>query len=94
MPFAAIDDGAIYALIDNGFGSKATPPTRCLASRGWSADFETGAVGVQERIWLSDPDHNVPFRIVHEATEARYLTGRISIRGKHPGSRRPGVHRR
>jgi hypothetical protein len=68
-------DGAIYALIDNGFGSKANSSDALLSFTRLAADFETGAVGVQERIWLSDPDHNVPFRIVHEATEARYLTG-------------------
>ncbi len=67
--------GAIYALIDNGFGSKANSSDALLSFTRLSPDFETGAVDVLERVWLSDPDHNVPFRIVHEATGARYLTG-------------------
>jgi hypothetical protein len=68
-------DGAIHALIDNGFGSKANSSDALLSFTRLVPHFETGVIEVQERIWLRDPDRNVPFRIVHEATEARYLTG-------------------
>jgi len=67
--------GAIYALIDNGFGSKANSSDALLSFTRLVPDFETGAVDVVERVWLSDPNHVVPFRIVHEATDSRYLTG-------------------
>jgi hypothetical protein len=73
--FARDDDDAIFALIDNGFGSKANSSDALLSFTRLVADFEIGEIAVQERIWLRDPDRVVPFRIVHEATEARYLTG-------------------
>lgn len=68
-------DGALYALIDNGFGSKANSSDALLSFVRLAPDFETGTVEVLERVWLRDPDRVVPFRIIHEATEARYLTG-------------------
>jgi hypothetical protein len=73
--FTRDPDGAIYALIDNGFGSKANSSDALLSFTRLIPDFETGEVTVPERIWLRDPDRVVPFRIVHEATGARYLTG-------------------
>jgi hypothetical protein len=75
--YAATRDpgGAIYALIDNGFGAKANSSDALLSFTRLVPDFGTGAIDVRERIWLRDPDRVVPFRIVHEATEARYLTG-------------------
>ncbi|MFW5655170.1 MAG: esterase-like activity of phytase family protein [Roseicyclus sp.] len=69
------EDGAIWALIDNGFGSKANSSDALLSFTRLAPDFETGTVDVLERVWLRDPDHVVPFRIVHEATGERYLTG-------------------
>jgi hypothetical protein len=68
-------EGALYALIDNGFGSKANSSDALLSFTRLMPAFETGEVEVLERIWLRDPDGHVPFRIVHEATAARYLTG-------------------
>jgi hypothetical protein len=69
------EDGALYKLIDNGFGSKLNSPDALLSFTVLRPDFETGATEMVERIWLHDPDRRVPFRIVHDATEARYLTG-------------------
>ncbi|TNF60280.1 MAG: hypothetical protein EP307_08835 [Rhodobacteraceae bacterium] len=68
-------DGAIYALTDNGFGSKANSPDALLFFHRIAPDFEAGTVDVRETVFLSDPDHVVPFRIAYEGTDSRYLTG-------------------
>ena len=68
-------DGSLYALIDNGFGSKLNSPDALLGFTRLVSDFEAGDVNVLERVWLHDPDALVPFRIAYEATEKRYLTG-------------------
>ncbi|WP_425090607.1 esterase-like activity of phytase family protein [Tropicimonas sp. S265A] len=68
-------DGTLIALIDNGFGSKANSSDALLSFTRISTDFDAGTVTLEDRIWLSDPNRLVPFRITHEATEARYLTG-------------------
>jgi hypothetical protein len=73
--FTRAGDGSIHALIDNGFGSKANSSDALLSFLRIAPDFATGTVAVLERVWLKDPDRVVPFRIVHEATAARYLTG-------------------
>ena len=41
----------------------------------YSIDFKSGALKRLETIFLHDPDKKVPFRIVHEGTKQRYLTG-------------------
>ena len=68
-------DGSIYALIDNGFGSRLNSPDALLSFTRIAPDFSTGAVEIVDRVWLHDPDGVIPFRITHEATEERYLTG-------------------
>ncbi len=68
-------DGSVYALIDNGFGSKLNSPDALLYFTRVTPDFETGAVAVRETVFLRDPDRVVPFRIAYEGTDARYLTG-------------------
>ncbi|WP_299967332.1 esterase-like activity of phytase family protein [uncultured Roseobacter sp.] len=69
------EDDSLYALIDNGFGSKANSSDALLGFTRITPDFETGQIDVRARVWLHDPDRLVPFRITHEATETRYLTG-------------------
>ncbi|MGR3512705.1 MAG: esterase-like activity of phytase family protein [Paracoccaceae bacterium] len=69
------EDGSLIALIDNGYGSKANSSDALLGFAHILPDFETGTIDVRDRIWLRDPDHVVPFRIIHEATTERYLTG-------------------
>ena len=69
------EDGALIALIDNGFGSRLNSPDAMLSWTVLSPDFAEGRVDLEERVWLSDPDGHVPFLIVNEATESRYLTG-------------------
>ncbi len=68
-------DGSILALSDNGFGSKANSPDVLLAFHHIAPDFPTGVVDLRRTVFLRDPDRVIPFRIAHEGTEARYLTG-------------------
>lgn len=69
------EDGSLYALTDNGFGSKANSPDALLFFHRMKPDFETGKVERLETVFLRDPDRKVPFRIAYEGTDARYLTG-------------------
>ncbi|MEO3997751.1 esterase-like activity of phytase family protein [Mesorhizobium sp. CAU 1732] len=69
------DDGSIFTLTDNGFGSKINSPDALLFFHRMKPDFDTGIVERVETIFLRDPDRKVPFRIAYEATESRYLTG-------------------
>lgn len=69
------EDGSIYVLTDNGFGSKGNSPDALLFFSRMMPDFETGEIAVPETVFLHDPDHKVPFRIAYEGSEARYLTG-------------------
>jgi len=69
------EDGALIALIDNGFGSRLNSPDAMLSWTELSPDFAAGRVDLETRVWLSDPHGHVPFLIVNEATERRYLTG-------------------
>ncbi len=68
-------DGSYWILTDNGFGSKANSPDTMLYLNRYSVDFKSGSVKRLETIFLHDPDKKVPFRIVHEGTKKRYLTG-------------------
>ncbi len=69
------EDGSIYVLADNGFGTKANSPDALLAFHRMTPDFATGAVAVKETVFLRDPDFKVPFRIAYEGSDSRYLTG-------------------
>ncbi len=68
-------DGTFWLLTDNGFGSKANSPDSALYLNRYRINFDQGTFERVETIFLRDPDRKVPFRIVHEGTEARYLTG-------------------
>ncbi len=69
------EDGAIYVLTDNGFGSKGNSADAMLFFHRVIPDFAAGTVAVQETVFLSDPDLKVPFRIAYEGAGTRYLTG-------------------
>lgn len=69
------EDGSIYMLTDNGFGSKANSPDALLMFHKMNPNFESGAIEMRQTVFLADPDHRVPFRIAYEGTETRYLTG-------------------
>ena len=68
------EDGAIYALTDNGFGSKLNSPDALLFFHRIRPDWEAGSVA-HETTFLRDPNRVIPFRIAYEATDERYLTG-------------------
>jgi hypothetical protein len=68
-------DGTFWILTDNGMGNKANSPDSALYLNRYKIDFKEGSFTPVETIFLTDPDKKMPFRIVHEGTEARYLTG-------------------
>jgi hypothetical protein len=68
-------DGTLWALSDNGFGSKANSPDALLMVHRLAPDFAAGTLQVAETVFLHDPDRKVPFRIAYEGTRERYLTG-------------------
>lgn len=69
------EDGSVYVLTDNGFGSKANSPDTLLFFSRMDADFDTGEAKIKETVFLHDPDFKVPFRISYGGTDSRYLTG-------------------
>ncbi|WP_298933171.1 esterase-like activity of phytase family protein [uncultured Ramlibacter sp.] len=70
-----VADGSYWILTDNGFGSKANSPDAMLFLNRYTVDFKGGTLKRQQTVFLHDPDKQVPFRIVHEGTKQRYLTG-------------------
>ncbi|MBS1229452.1 MAG: hypothetical protein H6R17_2729 [Proteobacteria bacterium] len=68
-------DGSYWLLTDNGAGSKANSPDFMLYLNHYTVDFKSGRFKRLETVFLSDPDKKVPFRIVHEGTKQRFLTG-------------------
>ncbi len=68
-------DGSFWILTDNGSGAKANSPDSMLYLNRYAVDFKGGGMKRLETIFLSDPNKKVPFRIVHEGTRQRYLTG-------------------
>jgi hypothetical protein len=67
--------GRFLVLTDNGFGSKANSADVLLMFNILTVDWKTGRVGVEKTVTLSDPNRIVPFPIVTEASDSRYLTG-------------------
>lgn len=70
-----MSDGTYWVLTDNGFGSKANSPDAMLYLNHYDIDFKSGTVKRLDTVFLHDPDKKVPFHIVNESTEKRYLTG-------------------
>ncbi|MFC7421732.1 esterase-like activity of phytase family protein [Iodobacter arcticus] len=68
-------DGSFWVLTDNGFGSKVNSPDAMLYLNRYTLNFKNGKTQHLETIFLHDPDKKVPFRIVHEGSKQRYLTG-------------------
>ena len=62
-------------LTDNGFGSKANSADSLLMFNYFKLDWAAGKVNHEESVFLSDPNKLVPFPIVTETTDRRYLTG-------------------
>ena len=70
-----MDDGSFWILTDNGAGAKANSPDFMLYLNHYKVDFKSGKFNRLNTIFLHDPDKKVPFRLVHEGTKQRYLTG-------------------
>ncbi|HRL99720.1 MAG TPA: esterase-like activity of phytase family protein [Acidovorax sp.] len=68
-------DGSFWILTDNGAGAKANSPDFMLHLSHYTVDFKAGQFNRQKTVFLHDPDKKVPFRITHEGTDQRYLTG-------------------
>jgi len=68
-------DGTFWILTDNGAGSKANSPDFMLYLNHYKVDFKNNKFTRLETIFLHDPDRKVPFHIVTEGTQKRYLTG-------------------
>jgi glycerophosphoryl diester phosphodiesterase len=81
--FSALLDagnGDYWAMTDNGFGSKANSRSFILRLYRVHPNWRTesggkGTVTVKSAITLSDPDQQVPFKLVNENTDDRILTG-------------------
>ena len=65
--------GSYLAMPDNGFGSKRNSHSFML--RVYAVKPEGYDVRVLDAISLRDPDHQIPFTLVNDATAERYLTG-------------------
>jgi hypothetical protein len=68
-------DGSFWVLTDNGSGSRYNSADSMLYLNRHKIDWKSGRIERQETVFLHDPDKKVPFRIVHEDTAKRYLTG-------------------
>ena len=68
-------DGSFWLLTDNGAGSKANSSDFMLHLSHYTVDFKSGQFNRLKTIFLHDPDKKIPFRITHEGTDKRYLTG-------------------
>lgn len=71
----AMPDGTYWVVSDNGFGTKANSPDAALFLSHYRMNWTTGGIERIRTVFLHDPDKKVPFRVVHEGTEKRYLTG-------------------
>ncbi|MDJ0910263.1 MAG: esterase-like activity of phytase family protein, partial [Woeseiaceae bacterium] len=71
----ALGDGTYIVTLDNGFGTKGNSRDAILAFVTLRFDWEAGEVEILDESFLHDPDNILPFEIVNEDTEERYLTG-------------------
>ncbi len=71
----SLGDDRFLVLTDNGFGSKVNSPDAMLMFHIVEIDWDSGRARLANTVFLSDPDGIVPFRLVNEFTDARYLTG-------------------
>ncbi|MDB5586259.1 MAG: hypothetical protein JWP26_1229 [Devosia sp.] len=71
----SLGDGRFVVLTDNGFGAKANSADSLLMFNTLKVDWAGHTVARESGVFLSDPNRVVPFPIVNEATDTRYLTG-------------------
>lgn len=68
-------NGEFLVLVDNGFGSKKNSPDAMLMAHWIRPDWQSGRVEIINTIYLHDSGKVLPFRLVNENTEKRYLSG-------------------
>ncbi len=70
-----VGDGSYWVTGDNGFGNRRNSPDALLMIHRVRPNWQSGAVAVENTIFLSDPNRVTSFVIQNEATPSRYLTG-------------------
>lgn len=70
-----LDNDEFLVLVDNGFGNKRNSPDSMLMVHCIRPDWQTGQIRRVSTLFLHDPDRIIPFRLVNEHTDKRYLTG-------------------
>ncbi|WP_272690124.1 esterase-like activity of phytase family protein [Providencia sp. PROV152] len=68
-------DGTYWVLTDNGYGNKVNSPDSMLYLTQYDIDFKTGQANPLNTVFFHDPDKIIPFHIMNESTDKRYLTG-------------------
>ncbi len=71
----SLGQNRFLVLTDNGFGNKINSQDALLMVQHVKADWSKGQVALESTTFLQDPDKKVPFYIVNENTDSRYLTG-------------------
>ncbi|MET3926952.1 esterase-like activity of phytase family protein [Devosia sp. 2618] len=71
----SLGDDRFLFLTDNGYGTKANSSDAMLMFNVLKMDWTTGKVGIEKTTFLKDPNRVVPFPIITEHSESRYLTG-------------------
>jgi hypothetical protein len=71
----AMPDGTFWVMTDNGFGAKKDSGDALLMFHHIMPDWKAGGVQHLRTVFLHDPDRKIPFLIVNEGTQKRYLTG-------------------
>ncbi len=71
----AMPDGTFWVTTDNGFGTKKDSADALLMFHRVKPDWKAGTVEHLQTVFMHDPDRKVPFVIVNEGTDKRYLTG-------------------
>lgn len=72
---STLEDGSFLVLTDNGFGGRTNSADTLLMFHHVDIDWESGRATLRDTTFLSDPDALLPFPIITETTETRYLTG-------------------
>jgi hypothetical protein len=68
-------DGVFMVLVDNGFGNQKNSPDAMLMVHWIRPTWKSRRVEMVKTIFLHDSDRVLPFRLVNEHTEMRYLMG-------------------
>jgi hypothetical protein len=71
----SMPDGTFWVMTDNGFGAKKDSADALLMFHDVRPDWRAGTIQHLRTVFLHDPDRKIPFLIVNEGTDKRYLTG-------------------